>query len=181
MGIYLVEPQYFDDAKKKATGLGKRKCKGRRSQDAQKIRRNGMRDTGTSNNGGNMESKGESDTDEDEDDHVVDRDLVGIGGTGSVNNPSTIETTDRPGIVVGTQDCNLRQLLPTTAGLSEVEYESIAMDAFINARMRGHCRRWVTDQYFGNKGDQTYFELAQKLTIHLTDLEADGFCCNRCV
>ena len=161
--IYLVEPQYFDDAKKKAMGLGKRNRKGKRHQEARKTIRTDLQDAGTFNDGGKTETEGDSDSDEGAVDDAGDNDLAGTNGAGiggssiHVSKTATaIETRD--GLCVGTKESNLHQLLPTAAGLSKVEYESIAMDAFINARMRGHCRQLLTDQYFGNNGDKTYFE-----------------------
>lgn len=55
--------------------------------------------------------------------------------------PETPSSKSRP---------NVSSLLPSPAEMDVDEYEAVIMDAYINAKARGICRRSVLDHYFGN-------------------------------
>ncbi|KAF5381621.1 hypothetical protein D9615_005404 [Tricholomella constricta] len=154
-GIYLVEPKYFDHCKKKVSGIQKRK-RGRTAKE-RKLRRK-VRDN-------------EQCLEQDSDEFVSDSDASDGEGSGNalatpvggVNQASDVamEIGHDSGLPQSIHDAApgapqkvphplKTGLLPSPYSMSPEEYEATAMDTFINARLRGICRRTVTDHYFGN-------------------------------
>ncbi|KAF9525693.1 P-loop containing nucleoside triphosphate hydrolase protein [Crepidotus variabilis] len=136
-GIYLVEPQYFDHAKKKVIGKRKRnlnevipgpqKQKQRRDNESTAL---GMMERDERDNNTEAEEV------EDELDTGVDEDTYG--------------EEEEPWIQPFVSKDMISLELPSPYGQSEEHYESLVMDLFINARERGYCRRLVMNKYFGN-------------------------------
>lgn len=167
-GIYLVEPKYFDGHTKKVSSGRvsgtKRKRKAVASQ-VSKRRKSGLLALE------HAESESEnSDADADGDDDELEvgdvemgkeeeAGVTGDGGIAAEGGGAAQEDSAavRGGLLVAVQDKgSLPQAenpLPKRGMIPNDEYEFAAMDAFINAKVRGFCRRIVLDEYFDNKGE----------------------------
>ncbi|PPR03854.1 hypothetical protein CVT26_000852 [Gymnopilus dilepis] len=137
-GIYLVEPQYFDGHKNKV--IGKRKRSSKAKYVPQKMQRTEAPVR--------LVTEQEEEVVEEEEDEPGERDQdVGVEEEeGDVPLHPTARGEARQYLVS----------LPATTGLAPDEYEAIAMDLFINARLRGRCRRGVINEYFGNQREGEY-------------------------
>jgi hypothetical protein len=148
-GIYLVEPKYFDEHKKKVTTSGKRK-RGKASESCNQKQKKSKPNQPKADNGSDDES-GFDDEDEREENN-----------SGNAND--TMETGDHEGGSLPTNTSQVSILNPThavthlvacpvippLAGLNDAEYEFAVMDVYINAKSRSICRRRVSNEYFGN-------------------------------
>ncbi|RDB20010.1 ATP-dependent DNA helicase RecQ [Hypsizygus marmoreus] len=171
-GIYLVEPKYFDHHKNKASGIQKRKRgsgdKGKALRKQKRRKTNQLAVTHLETSDDDSESDGEDVHSMD----VVPRDEATTSVYSGLHPPASTSTPmpSQPNSLPPNPSANPPNLplptplLPSPASMPEEEYEAAAMDAYINARSRGICRRMVSDEYFGN---------------HKLAKETDG-CCGRC-
>ena len=165
IAIYLVEPKYFDDHKKKVTSkVGKQK-QGRRSQGRSSQKKAKTSQLTVNQNNAVTDSEGDDDNDNNGND--------GDGGVNQmdVNNElirgadSTRATAVNSNVRTEVQQNTpiiAAQLIPPPAGMTEDKYKFQVMDTYINAKARGICQQKVCDEYFGNdKGQRcmlsTYF------------------------
>lgn len=71
--------------------------------------------------------------------------------------------------------------LPKRGTMPNDEYEFAAMDAFINAKLRGFCRRAVLDEYFENNGKLGFSYHFTFPTHHFVAPTVDAqACCEQC-
>ncbi|PPQ97754.1 hypothetical protein CVT26_001802 [Gymnopilus dilepis] len=142
-GIYLVEPQYFDGAKKKVT-YGKKR-KGRKNGPSSRLKR--QKTTTIVLEG--VEERGDLRNEEEDDESASEQD----------ENMEEAETQTQASPESGDLPRTPTTLPNPVDVPDEEEYDFIIMDAFINARARGICRREVLDHYFGNRRAGTYLQL----------------------
>jgi hypothetical protein len=137
-GIYLVEREHFDWYKARKEAGQKARAEKRKSQSQ----------SGPSSNLKKQRTGGEvaqvsasthvEEPDTDSDNDGEDRDVD------SIPVPEAIPFSTIKG------PFKTYDHLPSRSGLSTEEYEKACMDAYINARSRGWCRREIGDEYFQN-------------------------------
>lgn len=132
-GIYLVEQEHFDwyKAQKEARQKAKRKNQNQ-SGPSSKRRRTESRVAQASTSTDRVEEPG---TDSDSDDS---------------DNEESIPVPEAIPLATIKGSSKTYDHLPSRSGLSTEEYEKACMDAYINARLRGWCRREISDEYFQN-------------------------------
>ena len=149
--IYLVEPKYFDDHKKKATSkIGKRK-RGRVSKEQSSRKKAKTTQLAVNQKDPATESESDGDNSDDEIDiDGVDRMDVDDGSPATTNAGKEVPRDTTSTVTV------TAPLIPSPAGMAKDEYEFQVMDIYINAKGRKICRRKVCDEYFGNDKGQGF-------------------------
>jgi hypothetical protein len=122
--IYIVEPAYFDHAKKKI--IGKQKQKGaKRGRSQKRQQKNKPVEVSVEINEDNL---GDSDNSSEQEGMDIDKESNEV----LLSPPSS--SAAELGFPLST----------------DPEYKVLAMDCFINARAQGYCRRQVSNKYYDN-------------------------------
>ena len=156
LGIYLVEPKYFDGHKSKVTS-GKRKrgkaSDGRRGQMLKKAKSNrstaDIIELDTSDGKSDSEEEGETQNAEDTGQPNA-MDLTRPGQSDLPDDPDTPQPAFASTSRGASTTSGSTVLAPRISGMSDEEYEFSVMDTYINARSHNICRRKVCD-VLGNK------------------------------
>ncbi|KAH7904694.1 P-loop containing nucleoside triphosphate hydrolase protein [Hygrophoropsis aurantiaca] len=158
-GIYLVEPQFWDYHKSRAQCRANARKRKRKSNEKTNkvVRKRNPNPMETENmptrvSANTLSNNLDDDPDDSED---TESELVCHGTSTRNNEPSASSIIPIPATQVSLSSSNgfgrfRVRLLPQCVDLDGKELEAAAMDAFINARGRGICRRRILDEYFDN-------------------------------